>query len=67
MNKLEQITEQRQKAHARLMKLKSKVYLAFLQMERAAFSDGELTKKHRAHCRWHLRCHRLRVLYAVAY
>lgn len=47
MNKLEQITEQRQKAHAKLMKLKSNVYQAFLQMERAAFSEGEFSKKHK--------------------
>jgi AhpD family alkylhydroperoxidase len=47
MNKLEQITKQRQKAHAKLLKLKSKVYQAFLQMERAAFSDGQLSSKYK--------------------
>ncbi len=35
MNK-QQITAQRQKTHAKLIKLKSKVYHAFLQMEQAA-------------------------------
>ena len=45
MNKLKQITEQRKKAHAKLIKMKSRVYQAFLQMEQAAFSDGELPKK----------------------
>lgn len=47
MNKLEQISEQRQKAHKKLIKMKSKVYRAFLQMEQAAFSDGRLKKKHK--------------------
>jgi AhpD family alkylhydroperoxidase len=47
MKKIEEITEQRQKAHKKLLKLKSKVYQAFLQMEQAAFSDGQLSKKHK--------------------
>ena len=47
MNKLEQITKQRQKAHAKMIKLKSKVYRAFLKMEQAAFSEGQLPKKHK--------------------
>lgn len=45
MNKLDEITRQRKKAHARLLKLDSKVYKAFLAMESAAFSDGALPAK----------------------
>ncbi len=45
MNKLEQITQKRKDAHAKLLALKSKVYQAFLTMEKAAFSDGALPKK----------------------
>ena len=45
MDKLEEISIRRKKAHARLLALKSKVYEGFLQMERAAFSDGALPKK----------------------
>jgi AhpD family alkylhydroperoxidase len=43
--KLEQITEQRKRAHARLLELNSKVYRGFLEMERAAFAEGALPKK----------------------
>ena len=45
MDKLKQITRQREKAHSKLLKMKSKVYAAFLDMESAAFTDGELPKK----------------------
>jgi len=42
---LEEISKRRQAAHAKLISLKSKVYEAFLEMEKAAFSDGALPKK----------------------
>lgn len=45
MDKLDEITRKRKKAHQKLVSLKSKVYEAFLQMEQAAFSDGALPKK----------------------
>ena len=45
MNKLEEISRRRKKAHSRLLSLKSPVYEAFLEMEKAAFSDGALPKK----------------------
>ena len=45
MGKLEDMTKRRADAHAELLKLDSKVYKAFLAMEKAAFSDGELTKQ----------------------
>ncbi len=47
MNSLEEITRRRKDAHARLLALGSKVYASFLEMERAAFSDGALPKKHK--------------------
>jgi AhpD family alkylhydroperoxidase len=45
MDKLHQLSQQRKRAHARLLKLKSRVYEAFLEMERAAFRDGALSTK----------------------
>ena len=45
MDKLEDITRRRKQAHAELLALDSKVYKAFLALERAAFSDGALPKK----------------------
>lgn len=45
MNKLEEITRKRKEAHTRLLSLDSKVYKAFLEMEKVAFSDGSLPKK----------------------
>jgi AhpD family alkylhydroperoxidase len=45
VNKFEEITRRRKKAHAKLVKLKSPVYQAFLEMEEAAYSDGALPKK----------------------
>ena len=45
MDKLEDISRHRKQAHARLRSLKSRVYEAFLDMEKAAFSDGALPKK----------------------
>ncbi len=45
MDKLAEITHSRKAAHARMTRLGSKVYAAFVEMERAAFSDGALAKK----------------------
>ncbi|HYA45457.1 MAG TPA: carboxymuconolactone decarboxylase family protein [Acidimicrobiales bacterium] len=45
MTRLEDLSKQRGRAHARLVALDSKVYKAFLQMEKAAFSDGALSKR----------------------
>ncbi len=45
MNKLQEISKQKYKAHKKLLSLKSKVYEAFLQMQNAAFCDGALPKK----------------------
>ncbi len=40
--KLRELSLLRKKAHATLVKKKSHVYEAFLEMEKAAYSDGEL-------------------------
>jgi len=45
MNKLEEMTARRKRAHAQLIATKSKVYEGFLAMEKAAFCDGALTKR----------------------
>ena len=45
MGKLKNLTRKRKLAHARLLKVDSKVYRAFLDMEKAAFEDGALPKK----------------------
>ena len=45
MNRLKEISERRKKSHEKLISLKSQVYEAFLEMEKAAFSDGALPKK----------------------
>jgi AhpD family alkylhydroperoxidase len=45
MDPLDQISRQRKAAHAKLVALGSKVYEAFVQMEKAAFMDGALPKK----------------------
>jgi len=45
VSKLEQMSRRRKAAHAELTSLDSKVYKAFLDMERAAFADGDLTKQ----------------------
>lgn len=47
MNKLAEITRQRKKAHAKMLKLGSKVYEAFLDMEAAAYSDGAMLAKNK--------------------
>ena len=45
MDKLDEISRKRKKAHQKLLALKSKVYESFLQMERATYADGALPKK----------------------
>jgi AhpD family alkylhydroperoxidase len=45
MNKLEEMTARRKRAHAQLIATQSKVYEGFLAMEKAAYSDGALPKK----------------------
>jgi AhpD family alkylhydroperoxidase len=47
MTQLQEITRERRRAHTRLTRLKSKVYGAFLEMEKAAYADGVLSKKHK--------------------
>ena len=47
MSKLDDMTRRRREAHTRLLAAKSRVYEAFLEMERAAFADGALPKKHK--------------------
>ena len=42
---LEAMSRRRREAHAELLARDSAVYAAFLEMERAAFGDGELPKK----------------------
>jgi len=45
MNRLEEISKQREKAHSKLLSIKSRVYEAFLEMEKAAYCDAALPKK----------------------
>ena len=45
MDKLREIARLRKKSHSTLLKKKSKVYEAFLAMEKATYTDGELPKK----------------------
>ncbi len=47
MDKLQEIARKRKWAHQKLVSARSEVYKAFLDMEEAAFSDGELAKKHK--------------------
>lgn len=47
MDKFNEIDRRRKEAHARLMKLDSKVYKAFLEMEKVTFCDGALSKKNK--------------------
>ena len=44
-DRLRELTRKRKGAHARLLKLKSRVYDAFLAMEKATYCDGALEKK----------------------
>jgi AhpD family alkylhydroperoxidase len=45
MDKLQEITRRRKAAHGKLLALDSSVYKAFLEMEKAAFSDGALPRQ----------------------
>jgi AhpD family alkylhydroperoxidase len=45
MDKLEEISIRRKKAHSKLVALNSRVYRGFLDMEKAAYADGALPKK----------------------
>ena len=45
MDRMKEISEHRDNAHKKLLSLKSKVYEAFLEMEKAAYCDGALPKK----------------------
>ena len=45
MRRLKEISRHRQAAHKKLLSLDSKVYRAFLEMEKAAYCDGALPKK----------------------
>jgi AhpD family alkylhydroperoxidase len=47
MDKQEAMNQTRKKAHSRLLGMGSPVYAAFLSMERAAYSDGALSKKNK--------------------
>ena len=45
MDKLDEISIRRKKAHSKLIALHSQVYRGFLDMEKAAYADGALPKK----------------------
>ena len=45
MNTIDEIVRKRKEAHQKLLSLNSKVYRAFLDMEKAAYYDGALPKK----------------------
>jgi AhpD family alkylhydroperoxidase len=45
MDRIKEICDKRKKAHERLASLDSKVYKAFLEMEKTTYSDGALPKK----------------------
>ena len=46
-DKINEIIHKRNEAHARLSKLNSRVYKAFLEMEKATYNDGALSKKNK--------------------
>jgi AhpD family alkylhydroperoxidase len=45
MDKLKELARKRKEAHAELARLGSNVYKAFLEMEKATYSDGAISKK----------------------
>jgi AhpD family alkylhydroperoxidase len=45
MDKLREMSRQRKSTHTKLLKLDSKVYRAFLEMESATYSDGALPRQ----------------------
>ena len=46
-SKLQEISIQRKRAHTKLLANSSKIYDCFLTMERLAYADGALSKKHK--------------------
>ena len=46
-SKNDEIDRRRKEAHSRFMKLDSKVYKAFLEMEKVTFCNGALSKKNK--------------------
>lgn len=46
-DKIEKIIHDRRRAHEKLTRAGSGVYQAFLEMEKAAYSDGTLSKMHK--------------------
>lgn len=46
-SKNDEIDRRRKEAHSRLMKLDSKVYKAFLELEKVTFCNGALSKKNK--------------------
>jgi AhpD family alkylhydroperoxidase len=47
MDKIDALIQGRARAHARLVEMKSPVYAAFLQLERATYQEGALSKRHK--------------------
>jgi AhpD family alkylhydroperoxidase len=47
MNQFDEINKKRKEAHAHWVRFNSKVYKAFLEMEKATFRDGALSKKNK--------------------
>ncbi len=45
MDQMKEMSRRRKESHTKLLSLKSRVYEKFLEMEKAAYSDGELAKK----------------------
>jgi AhpD family alkylhydroperoxidase len=45
MSNLNEMSRRRKEAHARLLAMNSRVYKAFLEMEKVTYSDGALPKK----------------------
>ena len=45
MDKLRELTRKRKEAHSKMLKMGSKVYENFLDMEAATYCDGALSKK----------------------
>ena len=45
MDKLQDLSRKRKEAHGKLLSLNSKVYKAFLDLEKATYSGGALSKK----------------------
>lgn len=47
MGKLEDMAKRRKLAHTKLLRTKSATYKAFLDLEKAAYSDGALAKRYK--------------------